>query len=118
MKCPSCNEETRGRDQNGRGIFCIFCMARLPLTQPESETVVIEDVPVITPEMITVEDSIKVNPAVSEIDLSHPKPEMVIIKEEPARLPFIEPETTAVKNESIKVKLEHKGRPRKVRKAK
>ncbi len=118
MKCPSCDKETRGRGHNNRGVFCTFCMGRLPLTHPEPETVVIEDVPAATPKMITVEESVKINPAISEIDLSSPEPKMVIIEEEPARLPFIEPETTAVKNESVKDKPKHKGRPRKVRKAK
>lgn len=47
MICPHCKNETRGRDHNGRGVTCTFCMGRLALTHPEPEMVVIKEEPVM-----------------------------------------------------------------------
>lgn len=55
MKCPSCNEETRGFAHNNRGVFCTHCMFRLPLLHPEPEMVVVKEepppLPLLEPEL-------------------------------------------------------------------
>ena len=35
MKCPTCGEQTKGRDHNKRGLRCTVCWARLPDKPPE-----------------------------------------------------------------------------------
>jgi hypothetical protein len=35
MKCPTCGEETKGRDHNERGLRCTSCWALLPVELPK-----------------------------------------------------------------------------------